>query len=131
MHENVSDTYALTVGAASSAASDRGGAERSRPLGQHHLPRRADEGTLAWTRDEDVFCVAAGTTGLTPLACATRRVTPARVLEATPCAARWRSAPVRIHTGMGKPSATDDTDPLAQREDRRHRQRPPLPAHPG
>ncbi len=110
LHENVSDTYSLTFGPASPAAGEEIEPNDQFASANPIQPGVPMTGTLAWTRDVDVFCVAPGTATLRWKA----RDTPrdlGQVLEATPMAGPLEGAPVRVHTGPGKVSATDVQSP--------------------
>jgi len=111
VHENVSDTYTLTVGAASPAASEEVEPNDRVASANPIAPGASIAGTLAWTRDEDVFCVAAGTPGALRWKVRDEVRDAGAVLEATPLRGTLEGAPVRIHAGMGKVSATDVQGP--------------------
>ncbi|MFT3775120.1 MAG: serine/threonine-protein kinase [Minicystis sp.] len=110
-HENVSDTYTLTITTASPAAGEEVEPNDKVPSANAILPGAAMKGTLAWTRDEDVFCVPAGTPGVIRWKVRDDIRDAGGVLEATPLRGALEGAPVRIHTGMGKVSATDAQSP--------------------
>ncbi|APR85065.1 serine/threonine protein kinase [Minicystis rosea] len=110
-HENVSDTYTLTVAAAAPAPGAEVEPNDRVPSANTIVPGTPLKGTLAWTRDEDVFCVPAGTTGVLRFRVHDETRDAGAVLEATPLRGALEGAPVRIHTGIGKPSATDAQNP--------------------
>jgi serine/threonine-protein kinase len=111
VHENVSDAYELTVAAATSGAGEEVEPNDRVQSANPITPGASMKGTLAWTRDEDVFCVAAGTPGAIRWKVRDETREAGGVLEATPMLGTIERAPVRIHTGMGKPTATDVQSP--------------------
>jgi serine/threonine-protein kinase len=111
IHENVSDTYTLTIGAAVPGPGEEVEPNDRVASANALAPGAAVKGTLAWTRDEDVFCVAAGTPGAIRWRVKDETRDAGAVLEATPLRGPLEGAPVRIHTGMGKPTATDVHSP--------------------
>jgi serine/threonine-protein kinase len=110
IHENVSDSYALSIGASAST-----GGEEIEPNDQVAsanpiVPGAPLTATLAWVRDVDVFCVAPG---VGPIRWSVKD--PARdlgvVLEVTPMAGTLEGAPVRVHAPGGKFVAPDVQSP--------------------
>ena len=110
-HENVSDQYSITLGPASPSAGEE--------IEPNDRPQSAGvvtvgsvmKGTLAWTRDEDVFCVTARTPGAIRWRVRDEVRDAGAVLEVTPMQGSLEGAPVRVHTGMGKASSTDVRGP--------------------
>ena len=111
IHENVSDAYTVSV----QAASPRPGEEiepndtvaSSDPI----LPGAAVTGAIGWARDVDVYCVPTSTVGAIRWRVRDGRRDVGSVLQATPILGSVEGAPVRIHVGEGKPSATDAQSP--------------------
>jgi serine/threonine-protein kinase len=110
VHENISDTYSLTFGPASP-----GPGEEIEPNDQFASanpiqPGVPMTGTLAWSRDVDVFCVPPGAPRLRWTVTDTARDL-GQVLEATPMSGPLDGGPVRVHTGGGKVTPTDVQSP--------------------
>jgi eukaryotic-like serine/threonine-protein kinase len=111
IHENVSDPYTLTV-----EPSTGGPAAEIEPNDQvasanRVAPGGAITGTIAWARDEDLYCVAPDTAGAVRWKVRTEPRAGGAVIEATPMRGAQDGAPVRVHAGMGKLTATDVQTP--------------------
>ena len=111
IHENVSDAYALTIGPAESVPSMEIEPNDRVPSATPMSAGSSMKGTLSWTRDEDVYCVPRGTKGTFRWKVTDRGRDAGAVLEVTPMRGTLEGAPVRVHTGMGKPSPTDVQSP--------------------
>jgi eukaryotic-like serine/threonine-protein kinase len=111
VHENVSDRYVLSIGPA--APDPAAELEPNDQVASANAvkPGGAITGTLAWARDEDVFCVAAGTPGAIRWRVRDVVRDVGSVLEATPILGSSEGAAVRIHTAQGKVSSTDAMSP--------------------
>jgi serine/threonine-protein kinase len=110
-HENISDVYSLTV--ATAAATQGVEIEPNDAVASANpaTPGAPLKGALAWARDEDVYCVPAGTRGAIRWKVKDERRDGGAVLEATPMAGTLEGAAVRIHTGIGKPGGIDVLSP--------------------
>ncbi len=117
IHENVSDTYTVDVGAGS--ADLREEIEPNDQFGSANVitPGVPVTGTIGWIHDVDMYCVAPNHDPVSRAAAAIRwkaRDTgrdAGVVLEVTPMDGPLEGAPVRIHTAPGKVSETDQQSP--------------------
>jgi serine/threonine-protein kinase len=112
VHENVSDTYAITF-----ETTDRPAGVETEPNDQVASAsslalRETVTGVLGWARDEDVHCAraAAGERVVFRVTDAPRD--PGTVLEVTPLRGTEEGAAVRVHTSSkGAPSSSDVPSP--------------------
>jgi serine/threonine-protein kinase len=108
-HENVSDTYAISIAATAPSGAE---VEPNDQVASANaiVPGVPLTATLAWARDVDVFCVAPG---VGPIRWKVRD--PARdlgvVLEVTPMAGTLEGAPVRVHAPGSRVVAPDAQSP--------------------
>jgi eukaryotic-like serine/threonine-protein kinase len=111
IHENVSDAYSVTIGPAEDEPRVEVEPNDHVPSASAIGPGASMRGRLAWTRDEDVYCVARGTKGALRWKVTDQVRDAGAVLEVTPMRGKLEGAPVRVHTGLGKPTATDVVSP--------------------
>lgn len=111
IHENISDAYSIGVGPGEVRAdvelepNDR--VASANPI----APGDSMSGTLAWSRDEDVFCVAKDAPFAIRWKVRDQGRAVGEVLEATLLRGSLEESIVRIHAGMGKPTSTDVLGP--------------------
>jgi hypothetical protein len=112
VHENVSDAYTFEVDNTVAEEgkeiepNDQVGSAASVPLA------RTIAGVIGWARDEDVYCMAAGTKGKARFRVRDVMRESGVVLEATPITGGEEGAPVRIHVGgKGVVSPSDVMSP--------------------
>jgi serine/threonine-protein kinase len=118
IHENVSDTYSVSIGVASPKPGEEVEPNDSVASADPIVPGTPMTGTLGWARDVDVFCVPASTVGAIRWRVRDSRRDAGEVLQATPIQGAVDGAPIRVHLGQGKTSATDAQSPW---------QSPPIP----
>ncbi len=111
IHENVSDAYSVTVSAHTPAGGEEVEPNDQIASANPIVPDMPATGTLGWTHDVDVFCVAGGTPGAIRWKARDTSRDVGSVLEVTPMAGTLEGAPVRVHNGAGKVSATDVQGP--------------------
>jgi serine/threonine-protein kinase len=111
VHENISDTYVLTVGTAPITQGVEIEPNDAVASANPVAPGAKVSGSLAWARDEDVYCVAPGTKGDIRWKVTDQRRDGGAVLEVTPMAGTLEGAAVRVHTGIGKPGGIDVMSP--------------------
>jgi serine/threonine-protein kinase len=111
VHENISDPYTISLSQASPPTGDE--IEPNDQVASANVlePGHGLTGTLAWTRDEDVVCVARSFHGAVRWKVRDQVRDAGSVLEVTPLSGTLEGAPVRVHTGAGKVSATDVQGP--------------------
>jgi serine/threonine-protein kinase len=110
VHENVSDPYTLAVGSASPAPGEEIEPNDQFASANTIVPGVPVTGTLGWVRDADMFCVAPGAAAIRWKVRDSQRDLGV-VLEATPMSGALEGAPVRVHVGSGKTSASDAASP--------------------
>ncbi len=111
IHENVSDTYTVSIGVASPRAGEEVEPNDSVGSADPIVPGTPMSGTIGWARDVDVFCVPSSARGAIRWRVRDGRRDAGEVLQATPILGSVEGAPVRIHVGQGKTSATDAQSP--------------------
>ena len=109
IHENVSDTYSITIGPASPRPGEEIEPNDQFASANPIAPGASMTGVLAWARDVDVFCTGAPGALRWKVSDARREV--GSVLEVTPMAGALEGLPVRVHTEEGKVSAGDVRSP--------------------
>jgi serine/threonine-protein kinase len=112
IHENISDPYVISIGAASPASGDEIEPNDQVNFANPITPGNTARGTIGWTRDEDFYCVPAGTPGNIRWRARDVVRDAGTVLEVTPMRGTLEGAPVRVHAGVGRPpTATDVLSP--------------------
>lgn len=114
--ENVSDSYALRVAAAAPDPAFEIEPNDARQVAIPVEPGNGVRGTLAWTEDEDVACVAPSVTGRVRWIVEDAVDRPrdrGAVLQVTPSNGPRPGVAIRVHRAgqTGKPSATDVAGP--------------------
>ncbi len=109
LYENVSDTYRLTLEPASIEGGQEVEPNDQVASANAVAPGSSITGTLAWARDEDVFC-APKDAGPIRFRARDNIRAAGSALEVTPVR-DTPGAPVRVHPGSGKVTATDVQSP--------------------
>ena len=111
VHENVSDPYTLTIGESAPRPGEEIEPNDQVASASPMTPGSAMTGTIGWSRDEDVFCVPAGTPGAIRWRVKDVVRDAGAVLQAIPMRGTLEGAAVRVHAGAGKASSTDAQSP--------------------
>jgi len=111
IHENVSDPYSVTVSAQNPGRGDEVEPNDQFASANPVIPGVPMTGTLGWTHDVDVFCVPVTIGGTLRWKARDTARDVGSVLEVTPLHGALEGAPVRVHNGAGKVSATDVQGP--------------------
>jgi hypothetical protein len=123
VYENVSDTYTVSFDVAHRAADAEVEPNDTVMSAEAIEPGASRTGAIGWAHDEDVFCVAEGTTGSVRFRARTGP-RESGVLEATPLTSDGASASVRIHDedpesasafDVGSPWQSDPLAPIGSR----------------
>ncbi len=111
-YENVSDAYTLQVDRTEPDPAVEIEPDDQVASAVRVLPGDAVSGALAWTRDEDVYCVPAGTAAPIRWIVRDGPRDSGVVLEATPLRGSLEGAPVRIHGAVVPGRELSDADAL-------------------